>query len=88
MNRADLEREADALLKVIAHEARFGRPETDRRARAGATPVRPADPVNNALLQNAQDYELKPAGELGAALAMVAMALILTVVFIEMMVSK
>lgn len=88
MNRADLEREADALLKVIAHEARFGRPETDRRVRAGATPVRPADPVNNALLQNAQDYELKPAGELGAALAMVAMALILTVVFIEMMVSK
>ena len=83
-----IERENDALLKVIAHEARFGRPETDRRVRAGATPVRPADPVNNALLQNARDYPLKPASEALAAIACVGTAIMFVIVLIEMMVSK
>ena len=83
-----IERENDALLKLIAHEARFGRPMTDRRARAGATPVRPADPVNNALLQNAQDYPLKPAGEALTAIACVAVAIMFVIVLIEMMVAR
>lgn len=83
-----IERENDALLKLIAHEARFGRPETDRRARSGATPVRPADPVNNALLQNAQDYPMRHGAEFGAAVACCAVLAIFVIVCIEMMVSK
>jgi hypothetical protein len=86
MSRYQIERENDALLKVLEHEARFGRPEVERRSRA--TPVRPADPVNNALLQNAQDYPLKAGAEFGAALACCAVALILVVVLIEIMVQS
>lgn len=58
MNRTDLERENDALLKVLAHEARFGRPVNDRRVRSNYEGPNPADEYS----MLATDYE-DPTGD-------------------------
>lgn len=79
MSRYQIHRDLDQTLAELEQFA-------NRRTGPRSTPIRRADPVHNDLLRDA--YPLKPAGELGAALAMVACALILTVVLIEMLVAR
>ncbi len=81
MSRYQIHRDLDQTLAELEQFA-------NRRTGPRSTPIRPADPQHNALLQNAADYELKPAGEFGAALAMLAVAVMFVIVLIEMAVAR
>lgn len=71
MSDYQIDRQNAALMKLVAHEARFGRPLHDRRSVSGATPIRGASPADNALLENARDYAPKPSAEAATVWALI-----------------
>ncbi|MFA9204943.1 MAG: hypothetical protein ACEQSH_00645 [Bacteroidia bacterium] len=56
MSRYQIHRDLDATLAEYQEFA-------NRRTGPRSTPIRPADPVHNALLENARDYKPKPSAE-------------------------
>ena len=76
MSRYQIHRDLDQTLAELEQFA-------NRRTGPRSTPIRPADPIHNALLQNAQDYPMKPAAELGTAIAAVAIVVMFTLALIN-----